>query len=98
MTNGIMATQTQTIDADTAELIIEEFGHTVVRVSDADVEDVIDQVEDADADLVSARAHRSSRSWVTLTTVKHHCLMRSVTPALLLAKLAVLHSTSVPIR
>ncbi|SHH14726.1 bacterial translation initiation factor 2 (bIF-2) [Cognatiyoonia sediminum] len=51
MTNGIMATQTQTIDADTAELIVEEFGHTVVRVSDADVEDVIDAVEDKEEDL-----------------------------------------------
>lgn len=51
MTNGIMATQTQTIDADTAELIIEEFGHKVVRVSDADVEDVIDSIEDGDDDL-----------------------------------------------
>ena len=51
MTNGIMATQTQTIDADTAELIIEEFGHTVVRVSDADVEDVIVQDEDKPEDL-----------------------------------------------
>ncbi|SEW42567.1 bacterial translation initiation factor 2 (bIF-2) [Cognatiyoonia koreensis] len=51
MTNGIMATQTQTIDADTAELIIEEFGHKVVRVSDADVEDVIDAVEDDATDL-----------------------------------------------
>jgi translation initiation factor IF-2 len=51
MTNGIMATQNQTIDADTAELIIEEFGHTVVRVSDSDVEDVIQQVEDKPGDL-----------------------------------------------
>ncbi len=51
MTNGIMATQNQTIDADTAELIIEEFGHKVQRVSDADVEDVIDAVEDSDEDL-----------------------------------------------
>ncbi|EPX77639.1 translation initiation factor IF-2 [Litoreibacter arenae] len=51
MTNGIMATQTQTIDADTAELIIEEFGHNVVRVSDSDVEDVITQVEDDEKDL-----------------------------------------------
>ncbi|NNF24251.1 MAG: translation initiation factor IF-2 [Rhodobacteraceae bacterium] len=51
MTNGIMATQNQTIDADTAELIIEEFGHKVVRVSDADVEQVIASVEDADEDL-----------------------------------------------
>ena len=51
MQNGIMATQNQTIDADTAELIIEEFGHKVQRVSDADVEDVIDQIEDKDDDL-----------------------------------------------
>ena len=51
MQNGIMATQNQTIDADTAELIIEEFGHKVQRVSDADVEDVIDQIEDKDEDL-----------------------------------------------
>jgi len=52
MNNGIMATQTQTIDADTAELIIEEFGHKVVRVSDADVEQVIDQIKDDPKDLV----------------------------------------------
>ena len=51
MNNGMMVTQNQTIDADTAELIIEEFGHRVVRVSDSDVEDVIDQVEDKPADL-----------------------------------------------
>jgi len=51
MTNGIMATQNQTIDADTAELIIDEFGHKVVRVSDADVEDVIKIVEDDEKDL-----------------------------------------------
>ncbi|MEZ8007227.1 MAG: translation initiation factor IF-2 [Amylibacter sp.] len=51
MTNGIMATQNQTIDADTAELIVEEFGHKVVRVSDADVEDAIKLVADDVADL-----------------------------------------------
>ncbi|PUB17133.1 translation initiation factor IF-2 [Yoonia sediminilitoris] len=51
MTNGIMATQNQTIDADTAELIIEEFGHKVVRVSDADVEDVLQAVEDKPEDM-----------------------------------------------
>jgi translation initiation factor IF-2 len=51
MTNGIMATQTQTIDADTAELIIEEFGHKVVRVSDSDVEDVITEIEEAPENL-----------------------------------------------
>ena len=51
MTNGMMVTQNQSIDADTAELIIEEFGHKVTRVSDADVEDVIDSVDDKDEDL-----------------------------------------------
>ena len=51
MKMGMMVTQNQTIDADTAELIIEEFGHKIVRVSDADVEDVIQQEEDNDADL-----------------------------------------------
>ena len=51
MKMGMMVTQNQTIDADTAELIVEEFGHEVTRVSDADVEDVIKEVEDTDQDL-----------------------------------------------
>ncbi|KPD14415.1 translation initiation factor IF-2 [Phaeobacter sp. 11ANDIMAR09] len=51
MNMGMMVTQNQTIDADTAELIIEEFGHKVVRVSDSDVEDVINEVADNEDDL-----------------------------------------------
>jgi translation initiation factor IF-2 len=51
MNNGMMVTQNQTIDADTAELIIEEFGHRVQRVSDSDVEDVIDAIDDKPEDL-----------------------------------------------
>ena len=51
MKMGMMVTQNQSIDADTAELIIEEFGHKIVRVSDADVEDVINEVEDSKEDL-----------------------------------------------
>jgi len=47
MKMGVMATMNQSIDADTAELLVEEFGHKVVRVSDSDVEQVIDQVQDA---------------------------------------------------
>ncbi|MFN3969939.1 MAG: translation initiation factor IF-2 [Gemmobacter sp.] len=46
MKMGMMVTMNQTIDADTAELVIEEFGHRSVRVSDADVEQVIDTVQD----------------------------------------------------
>ncbi|SMX46939.1 translation initiation factor IF-2 [Actibacterium lipolyticum] len=52
MNMGMMVTQNQPIDADTAEVIVEEFGHKIVRVSDADVEDVIHSVEDKDEDLV----------------------------------------------
>ena len=38
MKMGVMATGHQTIDADTAELVAEEFGHKVRRVRDSDVE------------------------------------------------------------
>jgi len=51
MANDMMVSQNETIDADTAELIIEEFGHRVVRVSDADVEDVIKLTADKPEDL-----------------------------------------------
>jgi len=39
MEMGVMATITQSIDADTAELVVQEFGHRLKRVSEADVED-----------------------------------------------------------
>jgi translation initiation factor IF-2 len=51
MKMGMMVTMNQAIDADTAELVIEEFGHKAVRVSDADVEQVIDTVKDSDENL-----------------------------------------------
>jgi translation initiation factor IF-2 len=51
MTMGIMATATQSIDADTAELVIHEFGHTPKRVSESDVEIGIHGDDDADANL-----------------------------------------------
>ncbi|MEP4192839.1 MAG: translation initiation factor IF-2 [Sneathiella sp.] len=35
---GIMATASQTIDADTAELVVEELGHTPKRIAESDVE------------------------------------------------------------
>ena len=53
MQMGMMVTQNQSIDADTAELIIREFGHKVVRVSDADVEDVINEIVDVAETLIS---------------------------------------------
>lgn len=43
---GVMATMSQAIDADTAELVIEEFGHRIRRVSESDVEIGLDLSED----------------------------------------------------
>ncbi|MEO0440302.1 MAG: translation initiation factor IF-2 [Pseudomonadota bacterium] len=43
---GSMVTVNQTIDQDTAELLVEEFGHRIKRVSEADVE--IDTEADVD--------------------------------------------------
>ncbi|MEP3889358.1 MAG: translation initiation factor IF-2 [Hellea sp.] len=39
MQQGTMATMNDVLDADTAQLVVEDFGHTVKRVSAADVED-----------------------------------------------------------
>ena len=44
---GSPVTLTQTIDQDTAELLVTEFGHRIKRVSEADVD--IDSSEDVDA-------------------------------------------------
>lgn len=48
---GVMATITQSIDADTAELVATEFGHRIKRVSEADVETAISATEDKAEDM-----------------------------------------------
>ncbi len=48
---GIMATANQSIDADTAELVLGEFGHTIKRVSESDVELGIHGLDDTDLNL-----------------------------------------------
>lgn len=53
MKMGVMATINQAIDADTAELVLIEFGHKIKRVTDADVEVGIEGDEDRDEDLIS---------------------------------------------
>lgn len=53
MRMGVMATITQTIDADTAELVITEFGHRLRRVSDADVEVGMHGEVDREDELIS---------------------------------------------
>jgi translation initiation factor IF-2 len=51
MQQGHMAKITDTIDADTAQLIAEELGHTVRRVSEADVEEGMFDTRDEPANL-----------------------------------------------
>ena len=48
---GMMVTINQSIDADTAELIVSEFGHKLRRVSDSDVEIGLAGIEDIDGEL-----------------------------------------------
>ena len=50
---GVMATINQTIDGDTAELLVIEFGHTPKRVSDSDVEVGLVGPSDKEKDLQS---------------------------------------------
>ncbi len=53
---GMMVTANQSIDADTAELIIAEFGHTVKRVTEADVENILAHDEAGDEGNLIKRA------------------------------------------
>jgi len=48
---GSPVTMTQTIDQDTAELLVTEFGHNIVRVSDSDIDLAIETDGDAEATL-----------------------------------------------
>ena len=52
MRMGVMATVTQSLDADTAELVVQEFGHRVKRVSEDDVEIGLDGAVDEDMELL----------------------------------------------
>jgi translation initiation factor IF-2 len=53
MKQGQMATINDVIDADTAQLLAEELGHTVKRVAEADVEEGVFDIADDPASLVS---------------------------------------------
>ncbi len=52
MKMGVMATITQTLDADTAELVVQEFGHRARRVSEDDVELGLEGAADTDEDML----------------------------------------------
>jgi translation initiation factor IF-2 len=48
---GVMATANQSIDADTAELIVTTFGHSAKRIQDSDVENILNNEADKLEDL-----------------------------------------------
>ena len=52
MSLGVMATINQPIDADTAQIIVEEFGHKFKRVAESDVEQAISHEEDTPDQLI----------------------------------------------
>src|SRR3546814_19321549 len=60
---GMMVTVNQSIDQDTAELLVEEFGHNITRVSESDV----DIVSTADVDPVEKLVPRP-----TVITIMGH--------------------------
>ena len=49
---GVMATVTQTLDADTAELVVQEFGHRSKRVAESDVEIGLSGARDTESELI----------------------------------------------
>lgn len=49
---GVMATINQSLDPDTAQLVVEEFGHKMKRVSDADVEEALVTADDNEDQLI----------------------------------------------
>lgn len=53
MKQGQMVKITDVIDADTAQLIAEEMGHTVRRVAESDVEEGLFDIADAPEDLIA---------------------------------------------
>ena len=53
MSLGVMATINQPIDADTAQIIVEELGHKFKRIADSDVELSLKGEEDSANDLMS---------------------------------------------
>jgi translation initiation factor IF-2 len=52
MRSGVMATINETIDADVAELVVMELGHTPKRVSESDVEQGLRHADDTAEDLL----------------------------------------------
>ena len=94
---GMMVTVNQTIDQDTAELLVEEFGHNIKRVSESDVDIDIDRATSIPRKRCS-RARRWSPSWAMSITARPACSTRCAAPTWSGARPAASPSTSAPTR
>ena len=61
---GVLANATQSLDADTAELVVAELGHKGIRVNDDDILKEIEDFVDNDSDL--KKGHQWLLLWVML--------------------------------
>ncbi len=96
MRQGRMVTLTDMLDADTAELVAEEMGHTVKRVAESDVEEgLFDRPDEEGAPF---RVRRSSPLWAMSIMARHLCWTPSGTQTSWRARPGVSPSTSAPIR
>ena len=97
MKQGKLLKITDVIDADTAELIAEEFGHT--RQARRRGRRRGRPVRHAPTPTTtSSRGRRSSPSWATSTTARPRCSTRSARPTSSPARPAASPSTSAPTR
>ena len=94
---GMPVTVNETIDQDTAELLVTEFGHSIKRVSEADV-DIQSRGRRRCAPRRCSRARRWSRSWAMSITARPACSTRSAAPTSSPARPAASPSISAPIR
>ncbi len=97
MKQGQMLKITDTIDADTAQIIAEEMGHTVKRVAEFGRRGRAVR-QGRRGWLAVFTASRSSPSWAMSTTARRRCSMPSDRPTWCRAKPAALPSISAPIR